>query len=124
MHADDTSISHSSSSLVDISQTLNSELNDLKQWLQLNKLSLKVLRTQALVVGSQRKIKKITLINQLIIHSFLLVTLKLKMFTMYLGVITDRSLNLEEQVNNLRSKGSRVMGFLKYSRNFCFKTSS
>ena len=60
MYADDTSISYSSSSLVDIDQTLKSELNDLKLWLQGNKLSLDVLKTQAMVVGSQPKIKKIT----------------------------------------------------------------
>ena len=60
MYADDTSICYSSSSLVDIDQTLNSELNDLKLWLQGNKLSLNVLKTQAMVVGSQPKIKKIT----------------------------------------------------------------
>ena len=59
MYADDTSISYSSSSLVDIEQTLNSELNDLKLWMQGNKLSLNVLKTQAMVVGSQPKIKKI-----------------------------------------------------------------
>ena len=60
MYADDTSISYSSSSLVDIEQTLNSELNDLKLWMQGNKLSLNVLKAQAMVVGSQPKIKKIT----------------------------------------------------------------
>ena len=60
MHADDASISYSSSSLADIDQSLNSELNDLKLWLQGNKLSLNVLKTQAMVVGSQPKIKKIT----------------------------------------------------------------
>ena len=53
MYADDKSISYSSSSLVDIEQTLNSELNDLKLWLQGNRLSLNVLKTQAMVVGSQ-----------------------------------------------------------------------
>ena len=60
MYADDTSISYSSSSLVDIDQTLNSELNDLKLWLQGNKLSLNVLKTLAMVVGSLPKVKKIT----------------------------------------------------------------
>ena len=45
VYADDTSISYSSSSLVDIDQTLNGELNDLKLWLHGNKLSLNVLKT-------------------------------------------------------------------------------
>ena len=77
MCADNASISYSSSSLVDIEQTLNSELNDLKLWMQGNKLSLNVLKTQAMVVGSKPKIKKITVDHP----QFLLVTLKLKMLT-------------------------------------------
>ena len=59
MYANDTSISYSSSSLEDINQTLNSELSHLEQWLVGNKLSSNVLKIQALVVGSQPKIKKI-----------------------------------------------------------------
>ena len=53
MYAEDTSIFYSSSSLADINQTLNSELNELKQWLQGNKLSLNVIKTQAQIVGSR-----------------------------------------------------------------------
>ena len=59
MYAAVTSISYSSSSLVDINQTLNSELNDLKKRLQGNKLSVNVLKTQAMVVGSKPKNKNI-----------------------------------------------------------------
>ena len=59
MYADDTSISFSSSSLEELDQTLNSELSHLKQWLLGNKLSSNVLKSQALFVGSQPKIKKI-----------------------------------------------------------------
>ena len=59
MYADVISISYSSSSLVDINQTLNSELNDLKKRLQGNKLSFNVLKTQAMVVGSKPKNKNI-----------------------------------------------------------------
>ena len=77
MYADETSISYSSSSLVDIEETLNSELNDLKLWMQGNKLSLNVLKTQAVAVGSQPKIKKITIDHP----QLLLVALKLKMLT-------------------------------------------
>ena len=59
MCTDDTSISYSSSSLEDVNQILNSELSHLKKWLLSNKLSLDILKAQALVVGSQPKIKKI-----------------------------------------------------------------
>ena len=119
MYADDTSISYSSSSLADINQTLNSELNDLKQWLQGNKLSLNVLKTQALIVGSQPKIKKIT--DKTVDHpQFFIGDSQVENIdqSKYLGVIIDRSLNWEEHISNLRTKVSCAIGFLKYYRKF------
>ena len=119
MYADDTSISYSSSSLVDIDQTLNSELNDGKLWLQGNKLSLNVLKTQAMVVGSQPKFKKIT--DKIVDHPlFFIAGCQVENVdrTKYLGVITDRNLDWEELISNVRTKVSRAIGFLKYCRKF------
>ena len=119
MYADDTSISYSSSSLVDIDQTLNSELNDLKLWLQGNKLSLNVLKTQAMVVGSQPKIKKIT--DNMVDHpQFFIGGCQVENVdrTKHLGVIIDRNSDLEEQIGNVRTKVSPAIGFLKYCRKF------
>ena len=102
LYADETSISYSSSSLADINQTLNSELNNLKQWLQGNKYSLNVLKTKALILGPQPKIKKI--IDKTVDHpqSFIGDS-KVENVdrTKYLDVIIDRSLNWEEHVNSL-----------------------
>ena len=60
MYADDTTLSHSSKSNVDLSENLNRDLYNLKQWLQGNKLSLNLIKTQATVVGSQPNLKKIS----------------------------------------------------------------
>ena len=119
MYADDTSISFSSSSLEDIDQTLNSELSHLKQWLLGNKLSLNVLKSQALVVGSQPKIKKI--VDKTVDQSqFFIGDSQVENLNQikYLGVIIDRSLNWEEHINTLRTKVSQAIGFLKYARKF------
>ena len=119
MYADDTSISYSSSSLVDIEQTLDSELNDLKLWMQGNKLSLNVLKTQAMVVGSKPKIKKIT--DKIVDHpKFFIGGSQVENVdrAKYLGVIIDKNLNWEEHISNVRTKVSRAIGFLKYSRKF------
>ena len=119
MYADDTSISYSSSSLANIDQTLNSELNDMKLWLQGNKLSLNVLETQAMVAGSQPEIKNIT--DKIVDHpQFFIGGSQVENVdrTKYLGVIIDRNLDREEHISNVRTKVSRAIGFLKYFRKF------
>ena len=114
MYADDTSISYFSSSLVDIEQTLNCELKDLKLWMQGNKLSLNVLKTQAVVVGSQPKIKKIT--DKIVDHpQFFIGGSQVETVdrAKYVGVIIDKNLNWEEHISYVRTKVSRAIGFLK-----------
>ena len=63
MYADDTSISYSSKNIDELNETLNSDLDSLKQWLDGNKLtelSLNVIKTQAMVIGSRPNLKKIS----------------------------------------------------------------
>ena len=87
--------------------------------MQGNKLSLNVLKTQAMVVGSKPKIKKIT--DKIVDHpKFFIGGSQVENVdrAKYLGVIIDRNLNWEEHISNVRSKVSRAIGFLKYSRKF------
>ena len=105
------------SSFEDIDQTLNSELNNLKLWMQGNQLSLNVLKTQAMVVGSQPKAKKIT--DKIVDHpQFFIGGSQVENVdrAKYLGVIIDKNLNWEEHISNIRTKVSRAIGFLKNSR--------
>ena len=60
MYADDTSISYSFKNIDELNETLNSDLYSLKQWLEGNKLSLDVIKTQAMVIGSRPNIKKMS----------------------------------------------------------------
>ena len=43
MYADDTRISYSSKNIDELNETLNSDLDSLKQWLEGNKLSLNLI---------------------------------------------------------------------------------
>ena len=60
MCADNTTISYSSNNIDDLNDTLNRDLNCLKQWLRRNRLPLNVIKTQALVVVSRPNLKKIS----------------------------------------------------------------
>ena len=59
MYADDTSISYASKTIGELNTVINRDLDCLNKWLQGNKLSLNVLKTQAMVIGSQQNLKKI-----------------------------------------------------------------
>ena len=60
MYADDTTISYTSKNIGDLNSKLNNDLACLKQWLHGNKLTLNVIKAQAMVLGSRPNLKKIS----------------------------------------------------------------
>ena len=118
MYADDTSISFTAKSVSDLNMMLNKVLNYLRKWLQGNKLSLNVLKTQAMVIGSRPNLKKIS--TKLVEPpSFSIGGSEVEMVdnVKYLGVQIDRHLAWEEHIHFIRSKVSRAIGFLiKYAK--------
>ena len=59
MYANDTSISYAYQNVGELNTVINRDLDCLNKWLQGNKLSLNVVKTQAMVTGSQPNLKKI-----------------------------------------------------------------
>ena len=80
--------------------------------MQGNKLSLNVLKRQALIAGSQPKIKKIT--DKSVDHPQCFIgdsQVENVDRTEYLGVMIDWSLNWEEHINTVRAIVSRAIEF-------------
>ena len=118
IYADDTSISFTAKSVNDLNMTLNKELDSLRKWLQGNKLSLNVLKTQTMVIGSRPNFKKIS--TKLVEPpSFTIGGFDVEMVgnIKYLGVQIDRHLAWDEPIHFARYKVSRAIGFLKYAKN-------
>ena len=122
MYADDTTLSHSSKNITDLNENLNRDLCNLKQWLQGNKLSLNLIKTQSMVVGSRPNLKKISdkkvqpptfVIDLLVIDCYKLRSLKK---AKYLGVQLDQNLVWDEHARYVCTKVSRALGFLKYAK--------
>ena len=119
MYADDTSISYSSKDIDELNETLNSDLDSFKQWFEGNKLSLDVIKTQAMVIGSRANIKKIS--DKLVLSpSFAIGDSHIDVVdnSKYLGV----HLVWDEHTKALRSKISRFLGFLKYAKKNYFQS--
>ncbi len=53
MYADDTNISFQSNKFDELQDLMNIELGKLKEWLNVNKLSLNVAKTEFMVIGSR-----------------------------------------------------------------------
>ena len=117
MYADDTTLSHSSKNITDLNENLNRDLCNLKQWLQGNKLSLNLIKTQAMVVGSRPNLKKIS-DKKLQPPTFVIDDSQIEIVekAKYLGVQLDQHLVWDEHARYVCTKVSRALGFLKYAK--------
>ena len=119
MYADDTSISYSSKSVAERNEAVNSDLKRLQIWLGGNKLSLKIAKTQCMILGSSSNLKKHHMdkrdpkINLHINED----NLDMIEANKYLGVQIDSELKWREHITFAIGKISRAMGMLKYAKN-------
>ena len=59
MYADDSTICYSSDNIDDFNAVVNAGLTCLSDWLRGNKLSLSIVKAQAMVIGSKREVSQI-----------------------------------------------------------------
>ena len=60
LYADDSMLLVSGNNVEEIEKTLNTEMNEISKWLQANKLSLHLGKTESILFGSVRKLKHIS----------------------------------------------------------------
>ena len=116
MYADETSISIAASSLSELELALNAELAKPHEWLNVNKLSLNIAKTEFMLIGSRQRLA--TTID----HSL---TLQIKGHeiegvprTKSLGVYIDQNLSWSKHVNETAKIVSSGIGALKRLRPF------
>ena len=120
MCADDTNISFESKNLVELQDCMNTELKSLNTWLEVNKLSLNIAKTEFMVIGSwqrlathgnldldvfvdNKRIKRVTSSESLI------------------SLTIDENLNWSKHIDNISKKNSLGIGALKRMRSFIDK---
>ena len=107
LFADDTNIYYDYASLQDLEKTINKELNKLYMWLNVNRLSLNIDKTNDIIFHPYNKPVKhhITIkINKKAINE--------KEYIKYLGVLIDSSLSWKYQISNTSKKISRALGIM------------
>ena len=119
MYADDTSISFSSDSIPDINKNVNFDLFSLKSWMDSNKLSLNVTKTQTILIGGRKKLRDIENSETQNLHIIIdqEPVSKIK-HTKYLGIEVDQFLSWDEHITALIKKISRGIGMLRYGKKY------
>lgn len=115
VYADDTTlfVSINTSDLPTISNTINNELNNINIWLKLNKLSLNIAKTKAMVFHMPQKhithLPNIHIDNHEIdfVNSF-----------NFLGIVLDKNLRWSPHTELIGKKISKINGILKQLKNF------
>ena len=120
MYADDTSISFSSRSVTDLTNAINSDLQDLSLWLQGNKLTLNVVKTYSMIFGTEPNLRRIYCDSSTSFPLFQINDDKIDSTEniIYLGLKIDPSLKWKEQITAIIIKISQGIGMLKYSKRY------
>ena len=107
LFADDTIIYYESSSFFELEKTLNKELRKLYLWLNVNRLSLNIGKTNFIIFHPYNKPVKscvTILIDKKAISE--------KNYLKYLGVIVDSTLSWNHQISSVTKKISRAIGIM------------
>ena len=113
LFADDTNIYYESDSLHELEKTVNKELKKLYLWLNVNRLSLNIDKTNYIIFHPYNKPMKqhITIkINKKAIIE--------KEFIKYLGILIDSTLSWKQHISNVSKKISRAIGIMYKLRPF------
>ena len=94
MYADDTCVNIASENLNELLKDLKNELQNVSNWMRINKLSLNASKSEYMVIGHRRQLNKIgNDLPDLVLNNEIIQRIDK---TKYLGIIIDESLNWKE----------------------------
>ena len=117
MYAEDTSLAYSAKSVSDIFSVMNYELESLRKWLSINKLSLNVAKTTSMLIGTRNTLQDKN--NGELLKTEFKISEELiqqKTSVKYLGIQIDNQLKWKEHVASVSRKVSRAIGMIKYAK--------
>ena len=100
LYADDTAVSVSGTSTDELNTKLNDKLEEVARWMNTNRLTLNVKKTNIMTFGTTHTLNKLGELN--VTNSG--ETVSVVEQTKYLGVILDRKLNFSDHVQYIKKK--------------------
>ena len=118
MYADDTSFAFQSQDISQLNQTINDDLKHLDLWMQGNKLSLNVSKTQSMLVCTKSRHQKLKTAGDNLCLNIRGKDLDVVQKVKYLRVQVDNSLGWKEQIKVISSKVSKALDLEKHAKIF------
>ena len=115
MYADDTNLTVCSDNINNLQAILNSDLNNIHQWIVANKLTLNVGKTEYMIIGTRQKLKNFSSEMNINISGKNLTQVVSKKV---LGIIIDDQLRWDEQIDNISNKVSQGISILRRAKQF------
>ena len=106
LFADDTSIFYLTRNIVDITCTVNNELEKLDIWFRVNKLSLNMNKTNFIMFTNKKQLRPTV---NIVLNGK---NIEQVSHTKFLGVIIDENLTWREQIKTVETKVSKSIGVL------------
>ena len=102
MYADDTCVTIASENLKDLIANVKNKLENISNWMRINKLSLNASKSEFMIIGHRRKLNRVgnELSNLVLINAVIKRVQKIK----HLGINIDESLNWEKQCKTVKNK--------------------
>jgi len=114
LYADDSMLLISGENVNHVEEALEQEMNEISKWLQANKLSLHLGKTESILFGSVHKLKKVSKMK----ISCNNVEIEAKSSVKYLGVVLDQDMTGSTMGNNVVKKINSVLKFLHRKSSF------
>ena len=108
MFADDTTLTVSGKSLHDVEVAINHDLSNVNQWLCANKLSLNLVKTEYILIGSRHNINNILATPKVFVGD-----IKRVRETKALGVYIHEFLSWEKHIDKIAKKVSSGIGAIR-----------
>ena len=115
MYADDTCMNIASENLKELQTDLKNELDNVSNWIRINKLSLNASKSEYMVIGHRRQLNEIgNDLPDLVLNDEII---KRVDKTKHLGINIDESLSWKEQYKAVKNKLKRGLSSLRKLKN-------
>ena len=115
MYADDTTVSVAGNNTTQVEKLINSDLISIKKWLESNKLTINVTKTEYILIGSSYKLISISKLPNIMMGNEKIDRVK---SSKCVRVCIDETLTWNQRIVYIAKKISRAIGGLKQVRQF------